>query len=62
MHKLQENLGNDIVRCPYLGNLEIERRKHLYGKGDEQKLMEDLIQYFFRYFATLYCFKMALFV
>lgn len=55
VHKLQENLGNDIVRCPYLGNLEIERRKHLYGKGDEQKLMEDLIQYFFR-FGHLACF------
>ncbi|KAI6686985.1 hypothetical protein NL676_032898, partial [Syzygium grande] len=55
VHKLQENLGNDIVRCPYLANLEIEQRKHLYGKGDEQKLMEDLIQYFFR-FGHLACF------
>ncbi|KAF8018754.1 hypothetical protein BT93_H3607 [Corymbia citriodora subsp. variegata] len=55
VHKLQENLGNDIVRCPYLAGLEIERRKHLYGKGDEQKLMEDLIQYFFR-FGHLACF------
>ncbi|GMP89826.1 hypothetical protein CsSME_00041217 [Camellia sinensis var. sinensis] len=46
---------NESIRCPYLANLEIERRKLLFGKGDEDKLMEALMQYFLR-FGHLFCF------
>lgn len=41
--------GSDSIRGPGLANLEIERRKILFGKGDAEKLMEDLILYFSRY-------------
>lgn len=53
--KLQAEAGNDFIRCPYLANLEIERRKQLHGKGDDDKLIEVLMQYFFR-FGHLACF------
>ncbi|WJZ89167.1 hypothetical protein VitviT2T_008405 [Vitis vinifera] len=53
--KLQAEAGNDFIRCPYLANLEIERRKQLQGKGDDDKLIEVLMQYFFR-FGHLACF------
>lgn len=36
-------------RGPYLALLEIERRKLLCEKGDAEKLVEDLIQYFVRF-------------
>ena len=52
-HKLQAEAGNDFIRCPYLANLEIERRKHLQGRGDDDKLIEALMQYFLRYISTL---------
>lgn len=49
IQKLQADTSNNILRGPYLANLEVERRKHLYGKGDDDKIMEALMQYFFRY-------------
>jgi N-terminal acetyltransferase B complex non-catalytic subunit len=49
IQKLQADTNNNNLRCPYLANLEVERRKHLYGKGDDDKLMEALMQYFLRY-------------
>ncbi|XP_059429676.1 N-terminal acetyltransferase B complex auxiliary subunit NAA25 isoform X2 [Corylus avellana] len=55
MQKLQADTSDNTIRCPYLANLEVERRKHLYGKGDDDKLMEALMQYFFR-FGHLACF------
>ncbi|KAE8039358.1 hypothetical protein FH972_011778 [Carpinus fangiana] len=55
MQKLQADTSDNSIRCPYLANLEVERRKHLYGKGDDDKLMEALMQYFFR-FGHLACF------
>lgn len=48
VHKLLTEASNDTVRCPYLANIEIERRKLLHGKGDADKLVEALVQYFFR--------------
>ncbi|XP_057487729.1 N-terminal acetyltransferase B complex auxiliary subunit NAA25-like isoform X1 [Actinidia eriantha] len=47
--------SNDTVRCPYLANLEIERRKFLFGEGNDDKLIEALMLYFFR-FGHLTCF------
>ncbi|KAK9279563.1 hypothetical protein L1049_013242 [Liquidambar formosana] len=55
VQKLQAEANNDCARGPYLANLEIERRKHLFGKGDDDKLLEALMQYFFR-FGHLACF------
>ncbi|KAL5580626.1 hypothetical protein UlMin_013068 [Ulmus minor] len=47
--KLQEDSDNSFMRGPFLAKIEIERRKHLHGKGDEDKLMEFLKQYFVRF-------------
>ncbi|XAR60788.1 hypothetical protein NMG60_11034292 [Bertholletia excelsa] len=55
VQKLLDSTSNGPIRCPYLANLEIERRKLLFGKGDEDTLMESLMQYFFR-FGHLACF------
>ncbi|XP_068311883.1 N-terminal acetyltransferase B complex auxiliary subunit NAA25-like [Pyrus communis] len=48
VQKLLENIGDNFLRSPYLANIEIERRRHLHGKGDAEKLMESLVQYFLR--------------
>ncbi|CAL5321225.1 unnamed protein product [Camellia sinensis] len=50
VQKLFAEASTDSARCPYLANLEIERRKFLFGKGDDDKLIEALMQYFFRQF------------
>ncbi|TXG74476.1 hypothetical protein EZV62_003055 [Acer yangbiense] len=55
VQKLQADTSNNFLRCPYLGNLEIERRKLLYGKNNDDELMESLMQYFSR-FGHLACF------
>ncbi|XP_009599785.1 N-terminal acetyltransferase B complex auxiliary subunit NAA25 isoform X2 [Nicotiana tomentosiformis] len=55
VQKLLTEASDDTVRCPYLANIEIERRKLLHGKGDANKLTQVLIEYFFR-FGHLACF------
>ncbi|XP_075519696.1 N-terminal acetyltransferase B complex auxiliary subunit NAA25-like isoform X1 [Primulina tabacum] len=55
VQKLTAVGNNNSFRCPYLENLEIERRKILSGKGDTDKIVEDLMQYFIR-FGHLGCF------
>ncbi|CAN4115761.1 unnamed protein product [Withania somnifera] len=55
VQKMLTEASNDTVRCPYLSNIEIERRKLLHGNGDADKLMEALVKYFFR-FGHLACF------
>lgn len=57
VQKLLASASNDVIRCPYLANLEIERRKFLFGKGDDEKLVEALMQYYCRYIATLNPFR-----
>ncbi|OVA02810.1 Multicopper oxidase [Macleaya cordata] len=54
VQKLHSETDAEFIRCPYLANLEIERRKRLYGKG-EDKLMEAFLNYFSR-FGHLGCF------
>ncbi|KAF3454849.1 hypothetical protein FNV43_RR05297 [Rhamnella rubrinervis] len=49
VQRLQEDSNNNVIRCPFYANIEIERRKHLHGKGDDYKLMEALLQYFDRF-------------
>ena len=59
VEKWLASASNDTVRCPYLANLEIERRKFLFGKGDEDKLIEALMLYFVRYI-TIFIFFIIL--
>ncbi|KAB1202229.1 Phagocyte signaling-impaired protein [Morella rubra] len=49
IQKLQADTSDSTIRGPYLANLEVERRKQLNGKGDDEKLMEALMQYFVRF-------------
>ncbi|KAI3507935.1 hypothetical protein L1887_22932 [Cichorium endivia] len=56
VEKLKSEAGSDSIRNPDLANLEIERRKIIFGKGNYDKLMEDLILFFTR-FGHLACFS-----
>ncbi|EPS70133.1 hypothetical protein M569_04628, partial [Genlisea aurea] len=47
--------NNDSVRCSYLALLEIERWKLLFGRGDSEKVVADILMYFNR-FGHLACF------
>lgn len=47
--KLQTDTSDNSVRCPYLATIEIERRRHLRGKGNDDNLMDVIVQYFCRY-------------
>ncbi|KAK4492110.1 hypothetical protein RD792_002907 [Penstemon davidsonii] len=53
--KVMAESQDNSVRCPYLAHLEIERIKFLLRKGDADKVVEDLMQYF-RRFGHLTCF------
>ncbi|KAK7305478.1 hypothetical protein VNO77_43384 [Canavalia gladiata] len=55
IQKLQADTTNDLIRCPYLATIEIERRNHLRGKGNDDNLMDGIVQYFCR-FGHLACF------
>ncbi|KAF2290270.1 hypothetical protein GH714_006936 [Hevea brasiliensis] len=53
--KFQVDANNCFLRGPYLAILEIERRRHLYGKSNYDDIMKALMQYFFK-FGHLACF------
>ncbi|XP_019088442.1 PREDICTED: phagocyte signaling-impaired protein isoform X2 [Camelina sativa] len=53
--KLQMDTENSNLRGPYLAGLEIEKRKFLFGKKNENKLLESLLQYFHK-FGHLACY------
>lgn len=53
VQKLQADNNSKSIRGPYLANLEIERRKCLYGKKNEDELIEALMQYFLKYIMIL---------
>ncbi|XP_050218010.1 N-terminal acetyltransferase B complex auxiliary subunit NAA25 isoform X2 [Mercurialis annua] len=55
VQKLLVDANNGFVRCPHLAILEIERRRHLYGKANDDEIMEALMQYFYK-FGHLACF------
>ncbi|XP_054797516.1 N-terminal acetyltransferase B complex auxiliary subunit NAA25 isoform X1 [Prosopis cineraria] len=55
IQNLQADTINNSVRGPYLANIEVERRKHLHGKGNDDSLMDAIVQYFCR-FGHLPCF------
>ncbi|KAJ6758193.1 N-ALPHA-ACETYLTRANSFERASE 25 NATB AUXILIARY SUBUNIT [Salix koriyanagi] len=47
--KLQADTSDDFIRCPYLAILEIERRKQLHGKGNDDDIVEALMLYFLKF-------------
>lgn len=47
--KLKEDTFDNFIRGPYLATMEIERIKHLRGKGNDDNLMDCIVQYFCRY-------------
>jgi N-terminal acetyltransferase B complex non-catalytic subunit len=49
IRKLQTDTVDNSVRGPYLATIEIERRRHLRGKGNDNNLMDGIVQYFCRY-------------
>ncbi|MFS7964701.1 putative N-acetyltransferase B complex, non-catalytic subunit [Helianthus anomalus] len=49
VENLMTEVGNDSIRGPGLANLEIERRKIMYGRGNAEKLTGDLVLYFSRF-------------
>lgn len=49
---LQTEVNNDFSRGPYLANLEIEKRRCLYRKYNDGKLMGALLKYFCRFVLT----------
>lgn len=53
--KLQAGATDNSIRGPYLASLEIERRKKLFGKNNDDALVDALVQYFSR-FGHLACF------
>ncbi|KAE8711211.1 exocyst subunit EXO70 family protein [Hibiscus syriacus] len=55
VQKLQSETNNDSLRNPYLAHLEIERRKCLFRKNNDDGLIEALLQYYSR-FGHLACF------
>ncbi|XP_022729359.1 N-terminal acetyltransferase B complex auxiliary subunit NAA25-like isoform X2 [Durio zibethinus] len=55
VQKLRAEASNDSLRNPYLAHLEIERRKFLFGKNNDDDLIEALLQYYSR-FGHLACF------
>ncbi|XWS74406.1 hypothetical protein CRYUN_Cryun02cG0213300 [Craigia yunnanensis] len=55
VQKLQAEASNDSLRNPYLAHLEIERRKCLFGKNNDDDLIEAILQYYSR-FGHLACF------
>ncbi|XVF20380.1 hypothetical protein REPUB_Repub11eG0193600 [Reevesia pubescens] len=55
VQKLQAEASNDSLRNPYLADLEIERWKCLFGKNNDDDLIEALLQYYSR-FGHLGCF------
>lgn len=55
VEKLLEYTTASVIRCPYLANLELERRKQLHGKGNVDNLMEALVKYFLRYATIILC-------
>ncbi|ESQ42535.1 hypothetical protein EUTSA_v10012545mg [Eutrema salsugineum] len=55
VQKLQRETENTNVRGPHLAEIEIEKRKLLFGKKNENKLLESLRQYFLK-FGHLACY------
>ncbi|KAL9320101.1 hypothetical protein ACSQ67_011940 [Phaseolus vulgaris] len=55
VQKLLADTVNNLIRCPYLATIEIERRKHMRGRRNDENVMDGIVQYFCR-FGHLGCF------
>ncbi|VVB16454.1 unnamed protein product [Arabis nemorensis] len=55
VQKLQRDTENTNLRGPHLAEIEIEKRKLLFGKKNESTLLESLLQYFIK-FGHLACY------
>ncbi|CAF2333226.1 BnaA10g11900D [Brassica napus] len=55
VHKLQRDTENSNLRGPHLAEIEIEKRKFLYGKKNDSELLKSLLQYFLK-FGHLACY------
>jgi len=53
VQKLIADTVNNLIRGPYLATIEIERRKHLRGKRNDNNVMDGIVQYFCRYLMVL---------
>lgn len=49
VQKLQMEVDGDSVRCLYLAKIEIEKRRRLYGRAENGRLIEALLEYFYRF-------------
>ena len=49
VQKLLADTVNNLIRCPYLATIEIERRKHMRGRRNDENVMDGIVQYFCRY-------------
>ncbi|CAI0399724.1 unnamed protein product [Linum tenue] len=56
VQRLLVDTTDDPVRGPYLAALEIKRRKHVYGTGSDDELVEALLKYYLK-FGHLACFS-----
>lgn len=48
VQKLQRDTENSNLRGPHLAEIEIEKRKFLYGKKNDSELLKSLLQYFLK--------------
>ncbi|RID41255.1 hypothetical protein BRARA_J01229 [Brassica rapa] len=55
VQKLQRDTENSNLRGPHLAEIEIEKRKFLYGKKNDSELLKSLLQYFLK-FGHLACY------
>lgn len=49
IQKLQENNVHEVRRGPFLANIEIEKRRLMFGKTDNGELMQAFLEYFRRF-------------
>lgn len=63
VQKLQADTSADFIRCPYLAKIEIERRKLLFGKNNNDELMETVVHYYLRYLTTpIFCLSICIYI
>ncbi|KAG2299706.1 hypothetical protein Bca4012_011293 [Brassica carinata] len=55
VQKLQRDTENSNLRGPHLAEIEIEKRKFLFGKKNDRELLKSLLQYFLK-FGHLACY------
>eukprot|EP01018_Ginkgo_biloba_P000164 Gb_27006 [translate_table: standard] len=49
IQKLQNKEVHDVRRGPFLANLELEKRRHIFGKANTEELIQAILEYFRRF-------------